>query len=131
MSFSEELKALIEKAKGDVDKAVRQSVVLAAQSLILKSPVRTGRFRGNWNLGVGSIDAGTSAAPDMAGSAAITRVAEQMQAQGAGAVFYITNSLPYAKPLEYGHSNQAPAGMVRLTYAELPGLIKKYAEGLK
>jgi len=32
-----------------------------------------------------------------------------------GQVFYYTNSMPYALKLEYGHSDQAPGGIVRLT----------------
>ncbi len=130
MSFAEQLKGLIDKAHGDVDRAVRQSVVLATQSLVLKSPVDTGRFRANWVMGVGAINRATSPALDKSGGVAISRIAEQMQTQPEGAVFYITNSLPYAKALEYGHSDQAPAGMVRLTVVELPNLIKTYAEGL-
>lgn len=30
-----------------------------------------------------------------------------------GDTAYLVNNLPYAVPLEYGHSSQAPAGMVR------------------
>lgn len=131
MSFALELAALVEKTKGDLDKAVRQAVVLTAQSLVLKSPVDTGRFRANWNLGVGTMDVATSEATDKAGAAVVARVAAMMAEQKAGQVFYITNSLPYAKPLEYGHSKQAPAGMVRLTFAELPGMINRYTAGLK
>ena len=131
MSFGAELRALIDKARGDVDRAVRQSVVLATQSLVLRSPVDTGRFRANWVMGVGSMNLSTSLTTSKDGSAAIERIANQMQAQEGGAVFYITNSLPYARPLEYGHSNQAPNGMVRLTVVELPNLIKTYAEGLQ
>lgn len=131
MSFAVELQKLVDKARGDVDRAVRQSVVLATQSLVLKSPVDTGRFRANWILGVGVINQTTSATTDKGGMAAIGRIADQMQNQPEGAVFYITNSLPYAKRLEYGYSDQAPQGMVRLTVVELPNLIKTYAEGLQ
>lgn len=131
MSFATDLQALIDKARGDANRAVRQSVVLATQSLVLKSPVDTGRFRANWVMGVGAVDRSTSVATSKDGSAAIARIAEQMQTQEEGTVFYITNSLPYARPLEYGHSKQAPNGMVRLTVVELPNLIKTYAEGLQ
>ena len=30
-------------------------------------------------------------------------------------MFYLTNKLPYAQALEYGHSQQAPSGMVRVS----------------
>ncbi|WP_256203847.1 MULTISPECIES: hypothetical protein [unclassified Pseudomonas] len=33
------------------------------------------------------------------------------------------NNLPYAIPLEYGHSTQAPAGMVRVTLANFQHIV--------
>ena len=34
---------------------------------------------------------------------------------------YISNALPYALPLEYGHSQQAPNGMIRVTVEDWKG----------
>lgn len=34
-------------------------------------------------------------------------------------VIYVSNSLPYIVPLEFGHSKQAPAGMVRTAIADV------------
>jgi hypothetical protein len=33
------------------------------------------------------------------------------------------NNLPYAVPLEYGHSKQAPGGMVRITLARFQQIV--------
>jgi hypothetical protein len=38
----------------------------------------------------------------------------------------IVNFVEYIQYLEYGHSQQAPNGMVRVTLAEVPMLIEKY-----
>ena len=35
---------------------------------------------------------------------------------------YFCNNVPYAYPLEFGHSQQAPGGMVRVTAAEFQRL---------
>ena len=34
------------------------------------------------------------------------------------------NNLPYAVPIENGHSRQKPEGMVAVTVAEWPGIVK-------
>ena len=41
-----------------------------------------------------------------------------------GDTAYLVNNLPYAVPLEYGHSSQAPAGMVRVTIAEFQQIVE-------
>jgi hypothetical protein len=44
-----------------------------------------------------------------------------VEALQAGNTFYMTNNLPYAVELEFGHSTQAPTGIVRkvlLSYNE-------------
>ena len=58
-----------------------------------------GRFRGNWQV---TFDAPTT---DETGRVDKTAI-------------YFCNNVPYAYPLEMGHSTQAPGGMVRITAAE-------------
>ncbi len=80
-----------------------------------RSPVDTGRFRSNWFSSVGAPS--TTVDGDGAGS---NSVIKGMQP---GDIFYFVNNLPYAHTLEYGHSDQAPHGMVRITIAEFSPLV--------
>lgn len=92
--------------------SVRDVAVATAVSLhsriTLKTPVDTGRARANWFVAEG--------APRIATTESVT--AQKPPSLKGDSVIYITNSLPYIVPLEYGHSKQAPAGMVRLSIAE-------------
>lgn len=127
--FTRAIDRFVAKASGNVEKAVRQTVVLCAQGVVLRTPVDTGRARGNWVLGVGSVDTSTSATNDPSGAGAIGRIAAEVAASR-GRVFYVTNSLPYIQRLEDGYSKQAPAGMVKATLAALPAAIDRYARSL-
>jgi hypothetical protein len=40
---------------------------------------------------------------------------------------YLTSSLEYARAIEFGHSKQAPSGMVRTTLQEFPQVVSKAA----
>jgi hypothetical protein len=104
-------------------KSVQVLVLLLAETdarLKMKSPVDTGRFRASWTIGVGQPD--TTVAPDVVkGQVAVAE--PRIPAITVGQTYYHSNSLPYARRLEYGWSKQAPAGMVRLTAAEIPGII--------
>ncbi|WP_024666543.1 hypothetical protein [Pseudomonas syringae] len=74
-----------------------------------------GRFRGNWMFGIGAPNNTITEEVDPSGSKSNARIANGVLEFRAGDVAYITNSLPYAIPLEFGHSTQAPNGMVRVT----------------
>lgn len=131
MSFALELDEWVEKAKGNLDRVTRETLMLATQGVVMRSPVDTGRFRANWQFGAGAIDFTTSDQVDPSGAISIAKVQAQLGAVNAGGVYYLTNSLPYAYRLEYeGWSAQAPAGMVRVTLAGLQGAIDDYVANL-
>lgn len=131
MSFSADISRFVEKANGNVDKAVRQALMLAAQNIVMRSPVDTGRFRANWQFGVGARDTSTAERFDPTGATTIGRLIAEIKGTNAGQVYYLSNSLPYAMRLENGWSKQAPNGMVRLTAMDLPRQIEEYAASLK
>ena len=43
----------------------------------------------------------------------------------AGQETLLANNLPYIEKLEYGSSTQAPAGMVRINFDRVAGIIKR------
>lgn len=129
-SFSADISRFITKAGSNMDKAVRQTVVLASQGVIMNTPVDTGRLRGNWQFGH-TFPAGQVELPDTSGAATIAKIAGQTMRLRAGGECWIVNNLPYAGKIEYGHSSvKAPQGMVRITLLNLPHAIEAYVRGL-
>ena len=84
-----------------------------------------GRFRGNWMFSIGSPDTSTVDQVDPGGSRSMARIVNGALHFNAGETAYITNSLPYAILLEYGHSTQAPNGMVRITLANFQKIVEE------
>ena len=79
-----------------------------------------GRFRGNWQIGLDTLPTEETGRVDKTGSRTLSAgmsVLEQFKV-GQVQTIYIANNVPYAIPLEYGHSKQAPNGMVRLSVME-------------
>lgn len=96
-------------------------VMLLAETdarLKMKSPVDTGRFRASWTIGVGQLD--TSVAP---AGGSVAQAEPRIPAITVGATYYHANSLPYARRIEYGWSQQAPSGVARLTALEIPSIV--------
>lgn len=127
--FALQLSKLIEKAKAAPEKVVRRAVLDIAERVLVRSPVDTGRFKANWNIAFGKIDGLTTASTDTSGGRTLSRIRVQLNGWGvnAGDIF-LTNSLPYAIPLEEGHSKaQAPLGMVKVTVTEFQTFIQAAA----
>jgi hypothetical protein len=128
--FKRDFAAILARAKDKADLVVRRSALEIMNGLVQKSPVDTGRFQGNWQVGIGGVNALTSSDADKAGASAIGRTNVAVQTFKPGQTIYLTNSLPYAQRLEYGYSQQAPGGMVRLTVVEYQQIIRKAASAL-
>ena len=86
-----------------------------------------GRFKANWRANIGSVDDGTTTAIDPDGSLTKQVGKSMIETATAEQDIYISNSLPYAVPLENGHSTQAPSGMVGITVVEFDDIVKQSA----
>lgn len=84
---------------------------------------RPGTFKSNWRLGVDQIDKTTTDEKN----AFFLHGRDRMPERPFGHTFYISNSLPYAWPLETGHSTQG-SGMVGLTALEFDTILKVSAD---
>lgn len=82
-----------------------------------------GRFRGNWQFSIGAPTEGELDQVDPAGGVTLAKLRLQVEQLTIGQTAYIVNNLPYAVPLEYGHSKQAPGGMVRITLARFQQIV--------
>lgn len=132
MSFSSDLRKIANKARGNIDQVARKVAGEAFSSIIMMTPVHEGRARGNWSAGVGEY----STTPDekkidKSGAATIAAAQAVANSAGAGKIIYLTNSLPYIRPLEFGSSKKAPAGMVRVTAERFETFVSDAARAVK
>ena len=124
-SFADQVKAWERKTAAKMDLAVRKIAIEMFKRIILKSPVDTGRFRGNWQLAIGSVPNGTLELDDKTGTATIAKGAATALGFNAGETIFFANNLPYARRLEEGYSQQAPNGMVALTIQEFQSVVSR------
>jgi hypothetical protein len=147
-SFRVAFGKIIEKTQGKTDTFCRMVALGLLTKLIEKSPVDTGRFKNNWFVALDSINLTQVQATDKTGQLVMARGTAIIEEFTAGHVVNITNSLPYAKVLEFGeygnppgsangektvsgYSKQAPEGMVRITMAEMTTQLNQIAKKLR
>lgn len=128
--FAVSLKQFEDKSMDDIALAIRKISFQIYDKVTIKSPVATGRFKGNWNISVGApnftIDeAATSTSFGLsADSTKLGAVQSALLKIDGTKPIYITNGLPYAARLEAGYSKkQAPAGFVDITLIEMKSII--------
>lgn len=129
--FTVDLTRLVNKTKGRIDFVVQKATYEIFSSVIMKSPVDTGRFRGNWVASAGSYGSVSVDSIDLRGSNTINNMANVALKTKSGGIVYMVNNLPYAQRLEYGYSAQAPAGVVRTTILEFQQFINSAVNSSK
>ena len=112
----------------------KRIVFAVLNGVVLKTPVLTGRARGNWQVTIGTPATGeidvegpgqkaplpSKAGVGKAGSEALSKGPAVLGVLRPFEVVWITNNVPYIEVLEDGdHSAQAPFGMVALTLDEV------------
>lgn len=108
--FSDQVAEYGEMAMERYDQVRRASILELFSLVIQRSPVDTGRFRGNWQTTLNNGASGTLAREDKGGTEATAEILANMGTMLD--VVYMTNNLAYSDALERGYSAQAPNGMV-------------------
>jgi hypothetical protein len=93
--------------KDDLVTLQKRIVLEVLRRVVLRTPVDTGRARGNWQIEVGSIPKGETG-----------KLAKGEDAEAAS-IGWIANNLEYVVFLEDGSSGQAEAGMLEITLLEV------------
>lgn len=120
-AFGKRMREIADRVEPGAHKVVQQVALAVDQTVVLATPVDTGRARANWQVqaGVATSDIIEAYSPGKGASTSTenTRAAlEQgkiaVSAAQPGQEIHITNNLAYIGALNDGHSAQAPAGFV-------------------
>ena len=122
MELDREFKAKVEDRLVEV---VQKLGLDLLRRIVLKTPVDTGRARGNWFVTIGSPSGAVSQGTDPGGQASIARGSAVITGLTKPQAIWISNNLPYIVRLENGHSRQAPAGMVAVSLAEMSAFLTR------
>lgn len=125
MSFSSGVKKFTIKAEEEA-KDLRRAIIYELFSrVVLRTPVDTGRARGNWIFTVNRPDLSSldTEKKDRSGKKTILDFSTKIKGEDGN--FNLTNNLPYIGSLEDGKSGQAPSGMVKVSLHEIESWIRK------
>jgi len=138
VAFNAVMNAWAYSVPDEIHEVVFQKLALdALAKLTLKTPVKTGRARGNWQVTIGSPsysydesktdssggeanqDPGLTFENASGGGAVISEGSATIMNAPDYSIIWISNNVPYIMVLEEGSSSQAPTGMLANTMNEL------------
>lgn len=117
--------------KEEINAAARALALDLFSVIMVRSPVDTGRFRGNWQIDINVPALAALERFDKAGQATILEETQKLLAFRLGQTISMRNNVPYSVRLEYGYSGQAPNGMIRVTIAEAQMRADRISKGMR
>jgi len=144
MSFSDSIDKFVQGTKKKQELVFRKSSLIIMNQIINGTPVgnpdlwenkelwselgwvgegyKGGALRANWQ---GSINKAASGEVNSTSKSKSDDSAKKTASfANVGDKLFFVNNLPYARPIENGHSKQAPAGMVKVAAANWQGIVK-------
>ncbi len=127
-SFEKQVRAFGGKAEKKMELAGQKIAMEAFSRIIYRTPVTTGRLRANWGCEIGNPYSGSTEATDKDGGPTVSKATSIANGWDVIKPIYLVNNLTYATPIEYsGSPVKSPAGMVRVTVAEMGGVAESIA----
>jgi hypothetical protein len=113
--FSKRMGLLGTKVAKNADKVVRKVAMAVDRTVVIATPVDTGRARANWIAALDAAPVTATEDKDKSGSKAVSQAAGVVAGYDGdkNAEVHITNNLPYIGRLNEGSSFQAPANFVQ------------------
>jgi len=125
VSFTSDLSRFENKVKNRLLVVPRKVALEVLRRVVMRTPVESGRARGNWQTSVGAPMVGETGRTDKSGGAVIGSAVPIIESWDASNVaIFLMNNVPYIQRLEDGYSDQAPSGMVKITVAEFQGIVE-------
>jgi hypothetical protein len=139
--FNSEIDKFVKTIPDMVTTLQKKIVLEALKRLVEKTPVDTGRARGNWQVAIDAAAEGQLIVTDKEGIATVEKGLSVLTNLPPYSVVWISNNVDYIEFLEYGtsrgptakltsegRSTQAPEGMLAITVEELQVMFEKAIE---
>ena len=125
--FANDLNKFTKKTETVASEVCRKIALDVFRRIVRRSPVDTGRFRGNNQISLNELPVNSVLEFDKRGAATIRIGDQTVQRFKLGDTIFIYNNVAYALPLEYGRSKQAPQGVYRISFQDMIAHLKKIA----
>lgn len=127
--FKRQMTAAEKKINSAIEKTLRATAIDMFSKIVLRTPVDTGRLRGNWQANINNPVLSEINTTDAAGGSTISAASSQISRYKINdKSIWFSNNLPYAQVIEDGGVNRRPYGMVKTTLKIFEPTLRKIAK---
>jgi len=108
----------------ELDNIMRDATTRVSNSLVRLSPVDEGDYVAEWDAAINQWPRDTAQPPDPKKRTTRARLKDVISGVSYGESVFFENTDPVGGRLEYGYSQQAPQGVVRLTTRKWRGFVR-------
>lgn len=137
-NFASDVAAFAKSFEDGAEQAIRGTTIRLFSAFVDTSPVKDGRFRGNWFATGKQPSTKLTTNTDKDGTTTKNNIESAILGIQDWSTFTATNNLPYSEVIEYGkygdgplttggYSNKAPEGVVRINILRFNGLLEEEA----
>lgn len=123
--FAVRIRAMAGRIERNFDTTLRRTALAVSQTVVMSTPVDTGRARANWQVSLGQPVQESLDATDPGGGPTMAKNANVINQARGDAVIYLSNNLDYIVSLNQGSSSQAPAGFVEDAVAQGASVVRR------
>lgn len=128
MSFSKDIKRFTDRANKAANAVFRGSALEIFKAIIMRTPVASGRLRGNWQATINRPATDVLDVEDKTGEPTKRLASNAIARVKNGDTIFFINNLPYSIRIENGYSTvKAPRGMVKVTIQEWKAAVAREA----
>lgn len=120
--FVVDIRRFREATTKQIETLVKATALELFGKIIVRNPVDTGYSRASWFASL------NEEKPQQWGHGSMAQIALVVSQYRVGDTIFFYNGAKYILKLEYGHSKQAPEGMVRLTLQEGNTVVSQIAQ---
>ncbi len=112
MSLESDIRAVKKGLVNGIEDSIAEMALSVFSSVVIATPVATGRARGNWQPSFGNPASTALIQTDKNGQPTIAKGTRLFALYQFGETIFITNNVAYIQRLNEGHSSLAPSGFV-------------------
>ena len=122
-NFNASLETASKRIHGNMEDFHKKVILETLKRIVMRTPVETGRARGNWQVATGGPAQGTLNVTGGSGEMAaksLKNAADKLSSVTPYSLVHLTNNVEYVYYLEYDRrSEQYPEGMTEITLSEM------------
>lgn len=130
-SFAIDIRKFGQKTEEQAEAVMRKIALELFKRIVQRSPVDTGRFRANNQIDLNTLPGDALMEFDKNGAATIRGAGGKVARYNLNDTIFLYNNVAYAAALEYGHSDQAPQGVYRVSVQDIVTHFEGIARGVK